>query len=81
MKLSEELTRVLCTYDDDDLNWYRHEYGQALDFVHMSTKLVPTDIVEGREQRVHKMPPSPNRWKERSRTYQGIANAMAAQWG
>ena len=44
-------------------------------------KLVPTDIVEGREQRVHKMPPSPNRWKERSRTYQGIANAMAAQWG
>ena len=44
-------------------------------------KLVPTDIVDGREQRVHKMPPSPNRWKERSRTYQGIANAMAAQWG
>lgn len=44
-------------------------------------KLVPTDTVEGREQRVHKMPPSPNRWKERSRTYQGIANAMAAQWG
>ena len=27
MKLSEELTRVLCTYDDDDLNWYRHEHG------------------------------------------------------
>ena len=44
-------------------------------------KLVPTDIVEGREQHVHKMPPSPNRWKERSRTYQGIADAMAAQWG
>ena len=44
-------------------------------------KLVPTNIVEGREQRIHKMPPSPNRWKERSRTYQGIANAMAAQWG
>ena len=44
-------------------------------------KLVPTDIVEGREQCVHKMPPSPNRWKERIRTFQGIANAMAAQWG
>ena len=44
-------------------------------------KLVPTNIVEGREQRIHKMPPSPTRWKERSRTYQGIANAMAAQWG
>jgi hypothetical protein len=44
-------------------------------------KLTPTNIVEGREARVHKMPPSPDRWKERSRTYQGIADAMAAQWG
>ena len=43
-------------------------------------KLQPSNIVEGREQRVHKMPPSPERWKERSRTFQGIANAMAAQW-
>ena len=43
-------------------------------------KLRPTNIVEGREQRVHRMPPSPDRWKERSRTYQGIADAMAAQW-
>jgi hypothetical protein len=44
-------------------------------------KLVPTNIVEGREARVHKMAPSPDRWKERSRTYQGIAEAMAEQWG
>jgi site-specific DNA-cytosine methylase len=44
-------------------------------------KLKPTDIVEGREQRVHKMPPGPNRWKERSRTFEGIAAAMADQWG
>jgi len=44
-------------------------------------KLEPTDIVEGREARVHKMPPGPDRWKERSRTYAGIANAMAEQWG
>ena len=44
-------------------------------------KLVPTNIVEGREQRIYKMPPSPTRWKERSRTYQGIADAMAQQWG
>ncbi len=44
-------------------------------------KLRPTNIVEGREQRVHRMPPSPDRWKERSRTYQGIADAMAQQWG
>ena len=42
--------------------------------------LKPTDIVEGREQRVWKMGPSPTRWKERSKTYSGIANAMAAQW-
>lgn len=44
-------------------------------------KLKPTDIVEGREARIHKMPPSPDRWKERSKTYQGIADAMADQWG
>lgn len=44
-------------------------------------KLVPTDIVDGREARIHKMPPSPDRWKERSRTYKGIAEAMASQWG
>lgn len=44
-------------------------------------KLVPTNIVEGREAKVHKMPPSPDRWKLRSTTYQGIADAMAAQWG
>ena len=42
--------------------------------------LTPTNIVDGREQRIHKMPPSPDRWKERSRTYTGIARAMAAQW-
>lgn len=44
-------------------------------------KLIPTNIVQGREQRVHKMTPSENRWKERSRTYEGIADAMAVQWG
>ncbi len=44
-------------------------------------KLQPTKIVEGRVARVHRMPPSPDRWKERSRTFQGIANAMAEQWG
>lgn len=43
--------------------------------------LVPTSIVEGREARVHRMPPSPERWKERSKTFDGIARAMAAQWG
>ena len=40
-----------------------------------------TCLVEGREARVHKMAPGPDRWKERSRTYAGIAAAMADQWG
>ena len=44
-------------------------------------KLQPTKIVDGREARVHKEPPSPDRWKNRSRTYIGIAEAMADQWG
>lgn len=44
-------------------------------------RLIPTQIVSGREQRIHKMPPGPDRWKERSRTYPGIAAAFAAQWG
>jgi hypothetical protein len=44
-------------------------------------KLVPSNIVEGREARIHKMPPGPNRGRERSRTYAGIAAAMADQWG
>lgn len=43
-------------------------------------KLTPTSVVDGREARVHRMPPSPDRWKNRSRTYTGIANAMAEQW-
>ena len=45
------------------------------------TNLQPTNIVSGREQRLHKLPPGKDRWKERSRTFQGIADAMAAQWG
>ena len=43
-------------------------------------KLMPTNVVEGREARVHRMSPSPDRWKERSRTFEGIALAMAEQW-
>ena len=42
--------------------------------------LKPTNIVEGREPVVHHMPPRPDRWKNRSRTYVGIAEAMAEQW-
>ena len=44
-------------------------------------KLKPTNIVSGRKARIHKMPPSKDRGRLRSITYQGIANAMASQWG
>ena len=43
--------------------------------------LKPTKYVEGREPKVWLEPPGPDRWKNRSRTYQGIADAMAEQWG
>jgi len=43
-------------------------------------KLVPTNVVDGREARVHREPPSEQRWKNRSRTFEGIAAAMAEQW-
>ena len=44
-------------------------------------RLEPTDIVEGREPVCWKMPPSPDRAKNRSLTYQGVARAMSIQWG
>jgi hypothetical protein len=43
--------------------------------------LIPTKIVEGREQRIWKMPPSEYRAKNRAKTFPGIAYAMAEQWG
>jgi hypothetical protein len=45
------------------------------------SKLKPTNIVEGRLARVHREPPSPDRWKNRSRFFEGIGKAMAEQWG
>lgn len=42
--------------------------------------LVPTNIVDGREQRIWKMPPSEDRAKNRAKTFPGIARAMAEQW-
>lgn len=67
------------------------QYIQPWQFGHGETKktglwlhnlppLKPTNIVEGREQRIWKLPPSADRWKIRSTTYQGIADAFAAQW-
>ena len=43
-------------------------------------RLKPTNVMEGREQRTWKQPPNPSRWRNRSRTFQGIADAMAEQW-
>jgi hypothetical protein len=43
--------------------------------------LKPTNVVGGRESRIHRMSPGPHRWRERSRTYEGIADAMGGQWG
>jgi hypothetical protein len=68
------------------------QYIQPWQFGHGETKktglwlknlplLQPTNIVDGREPRVWKMSPGPNRWRERSRTFKGIAMAMADQWG
>lgn len=68
------------------------QYIQPWQFGHGETKktglwlrdlppLAPTNTAEGREQRIWKMPPSAGRQKERSRTYSGIAQAMAQQWG
>ena len=43
--------------------------------------LKPTNVVSGRKPKVHYLPPGPDRWRERSRTYPGVAEAMADQWG
>jgi hypothetical protein len=67
------------------------QYIQPWQFGHGETKktglwlrnlppLMATQVVEGREQRVWRMAPSPDRWKLRSATYPGIAGAMAEQW-
>lgn len=69
-----------------------HQIIQPWQFGHGETKatclwlknlprLESTDVVEGREAKVHMMPPSADRWKQRSRTYQGVADAMGEQWG
>jgi hypothetical protein len=49
--------------------------------LHNLPDLTPTDIVSGRADTIHKMAPGPNRWRERSRTFSGIASAIADQWG
>ena len=74
------------------LSFGKLQYIQPWQFGHGETKktglylrnlpeLIPTHIVQGRDQRVWKMPPSKERKRLRSITYQGIAQAMAQQWG
>ena len=68
------------------------QYIQPWQFGHGETKktclwlknlspLIPTNIVPGRNNHIHNMAPGKERWKNRSRTYTGIADAMAIQWG
>lgn len=72
-------------------NMPKPQYIQPWQYGHGETKktglwtrglpeLIPTEIVDGRDDRIHKMPPSPDRWKKRSETYQGIADAFAIQY-
>jgi hypothetical protein len=61
--------------------WFGHGETKATClWLHNLPPLVPTDIVSGREARIHRMSPGPDRGKERSRTYSGLARAMATQW-
>jgi hypothetical protein len=63
-------------------HWFGHGETKALClWLRGLPPLTPTNPVDGRVARVHKMPPHPDRWRDRSRTYAGLAAAMAAQWG
>jgi len=62
--------------------WFGHGETKATClWLHGLPLLEPTDVVDGREPRVHRMSPGPDRWRERSRTLAGVADAMARQWG
>lgn len=63
---------------------YEYGHGETKEtwlWVNGLPLLVPTNIVEGREHKIWKMPPSKDRGRLRSKTYPGIAKAMAEQWG
>lgn len=83
---------VMHGYGREALGWKYEQIIQPWQFGHGEIKatcvwlkglpkLVPTKVVEGRTPRVHHASPGVDRWKERSRTLQGIADAMAEQWG
>jgi site-specific DNA-cytosine methylase len=61
--------------------WFGHgEQKSTCLWLKNLPRLRPTNVVDGREQRLWRLPPSEERWKERSRTFQGIAEAMSIQW-
>lgn len=82
----ENPTSVIFGYLDGRLQYiqpYEHGHGETKKtglMLHALPALVPSDLVAGREQRIWKMAPGPNRSRDRSETYQGIADAMAQQW-
>lgn len=95
-EIAKEVARIGCALENPtSVLWKflgRPQYIDPHDFGHGETKktgilthnlppLVATNKVEGREQRIWKMPPGPNRKRDRSETYKGIAEAMAEQWG
>ena len=84
--IENPISVISCRIRKPDQTIQPWEYGHGETkatclWLHNLPRLRPTNCVEGREERVLLMPPGPDRWKERSRTYQGVADAMGQQWG
>lgn len=84
--IENPISAISCRIRKPDQTIQPWEYGHGETkttclWLHNLPRLRPTNCVEGREERVLLMPPGPDRWKERSRTYQGVADAMGQQWG
>ena len=84
--IENPISVISCRIRKPDQTIQPWEYGHGETkatclWLHNLPRLRPTNCVEGREERVLAMAPGPNRWKERSRTYQGVADAMGQQWG
>lgn len=84
--IENPISVISCRIRKPDQTIQPWEYGHGETkatclWLHNLPRLRPTNCVEDREERVLLMPPGPDRWKERSRTYQGVADAMGQQWG
>lgn len=69
---------------DQIIQPWEHGHGEVKAtclWLHNLPKLKPSNCVDGREAKIHLMAPGPDRWKERSRTFEGVAKAMGQQWG